>query len=679
MKNPDRQVRRAGRGLLLGVLLFFSARAAAAEGSAPPEDAVSSSRPREKKKSDELPPVLVLGNRWRDFFAEPALESPGLDTSISVVDREAIEKENAYSVIDALKYVPGAWVERRGRKVKEFFSVRGQRYPYPDYAVDGAWQREFDEMPYFISAANVDRVEVLRSSGALLTGPGGIVGIVNLVPRTHKERELMVHTEYGRFNTWSVHVNQGDTIGPFSYALGAGNRSTEGPRGRNAAENMSDFYGRVAYDPTERLSLSLTTYGLYGRRELEQAKEPAAKKFREDLSRYDPYRAVLVVGKGRVRETDWTATELTLSYSLRDHDFILASESDPAGRKIDEKDYEYGLNLIQVFRLSPENTARVGGLYNRWTAPEGKRFYVGKRNDLHTYSLVVVDEQKLESLTLNAGYRASRTYIEDFGAFGIEGSPKGFGKVEPIEDQWEPFAHNASAGASYYLTDTLSVHSNFAFGQIEPRAGTLDTDMERPERETRYKIDLGVRKTWSGIGTASVTGFYVLRDEAILLSGDTVEIDGQVMELYINRDQVEKGVEIDLQAERFPCGIGGFFNVVFMHTRRENEDGDLRCDREVPQIILSSGLSFERAGFSADVFCKYVSGYENDRFVPPALGPQDLGDFTELNARLAYSLGPEGRWRIFVSGENLTNEKYSTVPGYPAYGTCLYAGAEVRF
>ena len=39
--------------------------------------------------------------------------------------RKEIQQLKAYSVVDAMKYVPGAWTESRGRKVKQFFSVRG--------------------------------------------------------------------------------------------------------------------------------------------------------------------------------------------------------------------------------------------------------------------------------------------------------------------------------------------------------------------------------------------------------------------------------------------------------------------------------------------------------------------------------------------------------------------------
>jgi len=76
-----------------------------------------------------LEPLEVRGTRTRDVISEPLSESPGLQSAVSIVHREEIEKQGADTVIEAMEYIPGAWIESRGRKVKQFFSVRGQRFP----------------------------------------------------------------------------------------------------------------------------------------------------------------------------------------------------------------------------------------------------------------------------------------------------------------------------------------------------------------------------------------------------------------------------------------------------------------------------------------------------------------------------------------------------------------------
>ena len=74
-------------------------------------------------------------------------------------------------------------------QVKQFFSVRGQEYPYPDYALNGIWQQEFEELPYFISASDIEKIEIVRSSAALLTGLSGIEGLISIRTRLSFTKE----------------------------------------------------------------------------------------------------------------------------------------------------------------------------------------------------------------------------------------------------------------------------------------------------------------------------------------------------------------------------------------------------------------------------------------------------------------------------------------------------------
>ena len=43
-------------------------------------------------------------------------------------------------------------------------------------------------------------------------------------------------------------------------------------------------------------------------------------------------------------------------------------------------------------------------------------------------------------------------------------------------------------------------------------------------------------------------------------------------------------------------------------------------------------------------------------------------DFTDLNLTVGYSFGSDRQTRVYVALENLLNDEYSTVVGYPDYG-----------
>ena len=93
--------------------------------------------------------IITARKASRDLMAKPYTEPNSILPSISKISHNDIIKQGATNVVEAMNYIPGGLIETRGRQVKQFFSVRGQKYPYPDYAINGVWQKEFEELPYF--------------------------------------------------------------------------------------------------------------------------------------------------------------------------------------------------------------------------------------------------------------------------------------------------------------------------------------------------------------------------------------------------------------------------------------------------------------------------------------------------------------------------------------------------
>jgi outer membrane receptor protein involved in Fe transport len=637
----------------------------------------SSQREAFQQSEQVMDTVMVTGRAARNPVARPKTESSGLEPAISVVDQEEITRQGAKTVMDALEYIPGAWVETRGRKVKQFFSIRGQKYPYPDYALDGAWQREFLETPYFFPSGDVERIEIMRSSAALLTGLSGLAGVVNIIPRWYGERETSVRLEYGSFNTSRLNLNHGGTYRDLSYVFGAGRPRTQGPENRHAEEGITHFRGSLAWNPNPEWSVTTHFLHLRGHRELARAQPPAAERFRENLEMYDPLRSTLLSIKTLYRPGEKTSTEFVVNYSGRDHLFV--SQSTSPHQSTEERDYEWSTNLTQSLMLRKDNVLRIGALYNHWVAPNGKRFYTGKRCDLETYSAVLVDEQIFGPLSLDAGLRWARTYINQYGAFNIEGSPKGLGKVAPVTDQWEPSVITTTFGASYSFSHGLSLHFNLSSGTIEPRRGTLDINLEEPATERRIKVDLGVQAAWEALGRVSLAGFLTERKDAIALSGQTETLENRVMELYLNRDQDQLGVEIDARSMPLKGNVQLFFNFLAMRSRAET-GGEMLRDREMPRFIASGGFYTTKEHLDFNLLWKFVSGYESTRFAegaPPL--PQPLGGYHSLNITTGWTFGVKPVNRAYFEIVNLTNENYSTVVGYPDYGRRFTVGLHSSF
>lgn len=644
-------------------------------------------RPADKSPGQPTPIITITGRRSpveqgerpifvglppRDLMARPLTESPGLDTATTVVGQDEIRWLDAFTVVDALKYVPGGWTETRGRKVKKFFSIRGQRYPYPGYLLDGTWFREFHETNFFLSAANVERIELLRSSAALLVSPGGMTGMVNVIPRTYTEMETRIDAVFGEHGTARTQLSHGNAVGNLSYALGLGYHHTDGEGHMNAGENITNLYGRVVWEPPGPWTLSFTGASFFGDRHLKLAEPPASPILRTRRDWFDPMHTYLLAAKARYQPDERAATEISANYALRRFHGHRQGSDDWL-----EEDYEYNLRLMQALKLCEGNTLRFGGMFNHWASPTGKRFYVGRRCDLRTYSGVIVDEHEFGRLTLNAGCRVSRTYVNDFGGLNIEGSGSGLTSVR-IKNEWEDPLYTVTLGLSYALTDDVSLHANASRGQISSTPGMLTDDGQRPGTETRTKFDLGVKRAWDAFGEASLTAFYVGQKDAAVLSGGFVTVDGVDFGLFENADRRSWGLELDVRSKRFDSGLQFFLNAVAMSIRRR-QDGRWVRDKEVPQFILAGGLSYLIKDFEISLLAKRVCPYENERFLPGGSDPAPLGDYTELGAKATYFFGPDKADSVFVGIDNICNKEYSTVAGFPNDGLQFKGGVSLKF
>lgn len=642
----------------------------------------SSVTPGKEKNAYVMSSVEVIDTRLHDVVAEPGLESVGLEPSITVINKSDMIKQGAKTLVDALEYVPGAWVETRGRKVKQFFSIRGQTYPYPEYAVDGAWQREFHELPYFFSSSDIERIEVVRSSAALLTGLSGLTGIVNIIPKKYKEPESSGEIEYGTYNTYRIHLSHGATRNKIGYAFSVQPGHTDGPERKNAIEGMTNFRGSLYWYPTQKLDIQTNLFYLTGMRELARAVPPADLKLQTTLEKYDPFRAMLFNVKTRYRSSEKASSEVIVNFADRDHTFLSRSDADPRGSSNREHDYEWSMNVIQSLSLSRKNVLRFGGLYNHWIAPEGKRFYTGKRCDLETYSAVVVDEHRFGSVVADAGLRWAKTFINEYGAFSINESTTPFKNVPPIIDKWQPSIFNASAGAAYYLSKNLSLHFNTASGYIQPDRGTLDINLNEPKTEKRFKLDIGIRPVHEKIGQLSVVAFFVRQKDAIVLSGQIKTVNSRIMELYLNRDQYQVGTELEILSPKYFNTINFFTNLMAMKSQGEF-DGKMKRNKELPQCIIGGGVNIFKSKFDLNIFWKYLSSYESTRFVAvvkgkPAL-PQPLGDFIALNGTAGWSIGERHLTRVYLEIMNITDRNFSSVVGYPDYGRRFTVGVKQTF
>jgi hypothetical protein len=295
-------------------------------------------------------------------------------------------------------------------------------------------------------------------------------------------------------------------------------------------------------------------------------------------------------------------------------------------------------------------------------------------------SFVVADEHKLGAAILDAGFRWTRTYMNEYGAFNIEGSGGKFGNVDPIMDEWQKPVMQGNVGITYNFNHLLSVHIHAGIGGLKPREGALDTSLNVPANETRIKLDMGLIKFWGSGGKLVLSPFFVRQLNAIEYSGDTYDhpVTGLIMELYENRNQDQFGVELETRTPRLLNLFSAFYNITLMNSV-VREDGKRILNKEHPVWITNGGVNMDRMGFDLNLFAKFVSSFENDRFANPSDGPQPLGNYFSLDITGGYTFCIAGGMRFYFKIINLTDQHFSTVVGYPDFGRRLNAGAGITF
>jgi catecholate siderophore receptor len=107
--------------------------------------------------------------------------------ALTIISESQIEDQNLRSIADVMLYVPGASFGS-GEGNRDTIVLRGNNST-ADFFVDGVR----DDVQYFRDFYNVDRIEVLRGSNAMIFGRGGGGGILN---RVTKRSSLNAYREF---------------------------------------------------------------------------------------------------------------------------------------------------------------------------------------------------------------------------------------------------------------------------------------------------------------------------------------------------------------------------------------------------------------------------------------------------------------------------------------------------
>jgi len=138
--------------------------------------------------------------------ATPLVDVP---QSATVVTRQLMDDQSMQSMADVVRYIPGISIAQ-GEGNRDQVTIRGNGSS-ADFFVDGVR----DDAQYFRDLYNLDRVEALKGSNALLFGRGGGGGVLNRVTKQPEWRAIRALTlEGGSFDDRRGSIDVGQGLSP---------------------------------------------------------------------------------------------------------------------------------------------------------------------------------------------------------------------------------------------------------------------------------------------------------------------------------------------------------------------------------------------------------------------------------------------------------------------------------
>ena len=237
----------AGAAILVPAMPVHAAEAAA--------DGVASSAERKTERDYLARDVVVTGQqegyRVTDGSTATKTPTPLIDVpqSVAMITRDQFDDQGITTLGDALRFGPGVSI-KTGEGHRDDLIIRGQRTT-ADFYIDGIR----DDGEYYRSLYNIDRVEVIKRSNALIFGRGAGGGAINRVTKKAQLDRLILGGAAGV-----------DTFGAFNLAADLGAPVSESAALRlNATyeefKNHRDVYeGRfIGVNPTATVALGAAT------------------------------------------------------------------------------------------------------------------------------------------------------------------------------------------------------------------------------------------------------------------------------------------------------------------------------------------------------------------------------------------------------------------------------------
>jgi iron complex outermembrane receptor protein len=570
-----------------------------------------------------LDPITVTATR-----AEVARSM--VSPSISVISKETIQQNQQKSVFSLIsQQIPGVFVLESGilgfgvNTPAGQISIRGVGgNPNTDILtlIDGRPQY-MGLMGHPVAdsylSTHIERVEIIRGPASLLYGSNAMGGVINLITRSAAHPGISGNAilSYGSYDSQHLGANIGYEVDQWSTIVSFTHERTDGFRSwsefsANSGYLKSSYHINDQYTVT--VDCSLTKFRTY---------DPGTISAPKINNWMDIQRGY--VGASVDNDFGVSKGSFRFAYNFGQHELYTTWVSD---------DFAAVASLYQTLNLFRDNTVTVGVDMNKFGGKGHDNSKDYGAPSVYEYAFYAYMQHTLfQRLILNGGLRYDNNEL-----FG--------GVVIP------------QFGAAYKLTDETTVRTTVGKGFRSPTIRELyffpaPTPTLQPENMWNY--ELGISQTLAGRISLDMTGFVSEGKNIILAQGVWPN-----MKLANSGSFIHRGVEFS--------GSAFVSNDLHLQTSYSFIDPG-KNTRSVPKhkIFIGGDYIYRIMTFSLTI--QYVDGmYGSDNSKNP------LNDYTNIGIKVLVRV--LSQISINISVDNLLDESYQTILGYPMPGRTLSVG-----
>jgi vitamin B12 transporter len=601
----------------------------------------------------ELEPIVITATR----FDIPLDQSPA---SVSVVTSQDFEEKQIERVADALREVPGLSVTQSGTpgQLTSVFT-RGLRSEHTQVLLDGipinqglAGQMNFADF----TVDDIDRVEVARGPQSTLYGPRALAGAIQIFTiRGDGDPVFMLSAEGGSYGSFREAFESEGKIGVLDYSLGLSRLDTDYARPNNQYR-LTNAITDVGWSPDTTLRIgSLITYSLA------DTGNPNTIFDAKPLDNFLTERW-LIGPHFDWQPVEWWSHHLIVSY-----------------------DHERQVN-------DPNQDGFVGP-----TRALFERTQVDYQNDLRATSWLIVtsgfffsnvdteQERPFVSQEFGPQPRLIGDHTRETGVFAeltIKPTPElilvSGGRFDHFNQFGDVWTWREAASYLIRKTDT-TLHASVATGFSPPTSQDKifrfnpnpSQSLPPLEPEKCLGWDAGIeQRLWNKRVTIGATYFH--NDLSNLIG-----ITGLFETLNLGSARTQ-GIETELRATPIDdltlLATYTYLDAEKTSAADINQLKGARLPRRPRNEVYASASYLWCKKLRTTVEAKWVNAREELNFGGPNF---DIEDYSFVNFAAEYEINPH--LSVFGRIDNLTNEHYSEVFGFPALGRAAYGGLKLRF